>query len=380
VSEFRFYPHYVVWEITFACNMRCVHCGTAAGKRRPDELTTNEALHLIDELADLGCVHIAISGGEPLLREDWRELARHSKARGINTHIITNGYAVTPQIADDFKEIGLGTVGVSFDGIEKTHNFIRRRDDSFARVLNAFDLFHERGIYFQAVSQISNINIGEMEEMRQILIDHHCPNWRVQMTTTTGRMCEMSNLVLSLPNYERLIDTLIDFRKRGGLKIDPGENIGYYGCKGTELADGDIYFGCYAGTRVAGIESNGTIKGCLSQQEDFVEGNIRDSSFTEIWNRPDGFAYNRRFTKETATGKCHDCHYLPLCRGGCTTTSWSQSGERANNPFCMHVIELEKGIQPPVDDPCVAEILARFNPDNEAAGEPTKKTGTDRAQ
>ena len=69
MTDFKFYPWSVVWEITFACNMRCLHCGTSAGKKRPDELNTHEALQLIDELADLGADNITLSGGEPLLRE-----------------------------------------------------------------------------------------------------------------------------------------------------------------------------------------------------------------------------------------------------------------------------------------------------------------------
>jgi radical SAM protein with 4Fe4S-binding SPASM domain len=367
MSEFRFYPSYVVWEITFACNMRCLHCGTAAGKQRPTELTTQEALSLIDELAGLGCEHLVLSGGEPLMRKDWRELARRSKKNGIGTYMITNGFAVTPEVADDMVAVGLDKVAVSFDGIEKTHNFIRQRDDSYTRALRAFDLFRERNMVYDAVSQISNINIGELEEMRKIIIDHGCGNWRVQMTTTTGRMREYSDLILSLPNYVKLIDTMIDFRQRDGLRVSPGENIGYFGCKGTELLNGGIYLGCYAGTRVAGIESDGTVKGCLSMPEDFVEGNIRDSSFTEIWNNPEGFAYNRRFTRDTASGFCHDCHYLPLCRAGCATTAFAQTGQRGNNPYCIHRIEMEQGIHPPQDEPYIAVILDRFDP-KEVAG------------
>ena len=105
-NGFKFYPEIVVWEITFACNMRCIHCGTAAGKRRPDELTTMEALKLIDDLTALGCKHVTLSGGEPLLRDDWRELAAHLKKNGLIVNLITNGYAVTPQVVADFVDFG----------------------------------------------------------------------------------------------------------------------------------------------------------------------------------------------------------------------------------------------------------------------------------
>ena len=96
--------------------------------------------------------------------------------------------------------------------------------------------------------------------------------------------------------------------------------------------------------------------------EEFVEGNIRRRSFTEIWNNPDGFAYNRKFTRETAAGACRECRYLPLCRGGCATTSVSQSGCRADNPYCIYRMEVEEGISP-VDPQEVVGLLAMYGPD-----------------
>ncbi len=361
MSDFKFYPQSVVWEITFACNMRCIHCGTAAGKQRPDELTTEEALKLADELIGMGTEVVALSGGEPLLRKDWRLLAEKFVSAGVKTCLITNGLAVTESVVDDFKRLGFRRIGVSFDGTEKTHNYIRQRQDSYTTVTRAMKMMAAKDVPFCAESQISNINVGELDQMRQILIDCGCKLWRIQMTTATGRMNEVKNLVLSLDNYEKLVQKMIDYRKdQSEIVIDVGENIGYYGCYGVDLWEDVPYFGCFAGTRVVGIESNGTIKGCLSMPETFVEGNIRDSSFAAIWNNPDGFAYNRKFTQDTAKGFCHDCKYLPLCRGGCTTTSVAASGCRADNPYCTYRIEQERGVSAPPDNAYVAQVLDRF--------------------
>ena len=344
MNDFKLYPQKAIWEVTFACNMRCLHCGTSAGTLRPKELSTDEALNLIDELHSLDCESITISGGEPLLRKDWRELARHIKGKGMKLYFITNGYGVTEDIVRDFKELKANSVGFSFDGSEETHNYIRQNKESYQRVINAMRLMKKHGLHFQAVTQVSNLNLGDLDHIRNALIDVGCPKWQVQMTTCTGRM--ERDLVLSMENYPVLIDKLIEFKKDQSQIITwIGENIGYYGCKGSELWDDQPYFGCYAGTRVVGIESDGKIKGCLSMPEEFVEGNIRDSSFTEIWNNPEGFLYNRRFTRDTASGDCHECKYLPLCRGGCATTSVSATGERANNPFCMYQIEKKQGIE-----------------------------------
>jgi radical SAM protein with 4Fe4S-binding SPASM domain len=346
MSEFKLYPQAVVWEITFACNMRCLHCGTAAGKQRPDELTTEEALSLAEELCDLGAVNITLSGGEPLMRKDWSLLAQRITDRGARPYIITNGYSVTGEIVDTFAKVGMRNVGVSFDGTKKTHNYIRQRDESYDRVLNAFRMMaaHPELNQFCAMSQISNINLDEMDEIRDILVDVGCPQWRIQMTTATGRMKEHGELVMSLDNYPRFIDKILELKEDKRIDIDVGENIGYFGCKGTALLDGHPYWGCFAGTRGIGIESNGDIKGCLSMPEEFVEGNVRDRSLTEIWNDPDAFAYNRKFTRDSAGGFCHDCKYLPMCRAGCATTAVSASGSRGDNPYCIYRIEHEQGI------------------------------------
>lgn len=353
MNEFRIYPQVVIWEITFACNMRCIHCGTSAGKPRPDELSTQEALDLVDELHGLGTESITLSGGEPLLRKDWPQLARRIHDRGMRTYLITNGLLVDEKIVDEMVDIGFDNVGVSLDGTEATHNHIRQNPRSFDRVVNAMQLMKEAGLRFCAISQVSNLNLDELDEIRQILIDLGCPVWRVQMTTSTGRMTK--DLVLSLENYPKLVDKILGYQKDDRIEIDVGENIGYYGCKGTELYHGMPYFGCYAGTRVAGIESNGNVKGCLSMPEEFVEGNLKESSFTEIWNKPGAFLYNREFTRETAAGACRECYYLPLCRGGCTTTSVSATGVRADNPFCMYRIEQSQGVH--AKDPAVISSL-----------------------
>lgn len=359
MSEFKFFPKTVIWEITFACNMRCLHCGTSAGKKRPDELTTEEALSLIDDLVKEGSQEIMLSGGEPLIRPDWRDLARRVVSIGARVYMISNGMLITEEIVDDFIDIGFTNIGISFDGTKETHNYIRQNPQSFDKATQAFRIMADKGIRFCAVSQISNLNLGEMDDIRQILIDNGCKDWRIQMTTSTGRMQDHSDLVMSLDNYPKLIDKILEFQKMGEVSIDVGENIGYFGCKGSELLDGMPYLGCYAGLRAVGIESNGNIKGCLSMQPQFIEGNIRDSSFSEIWNNPDGFAYNRKFTRETAEGACHDCKYLPLCRGGCTTTSVSATGKRADNPYCIYQLECKQGITCE-DDPHVTEILKRF--------------------
>lgn len=358
MSDFKFYPRVAVWEITFACNMRCLHCGTSAGKRRPEELNTVEALKLIDDLAGLGCASITLSGGEPLLREDWRLLAEKIKEHNLEMFIISNGFIMDESTVDDLLRLKFDNIGISFDGTEKTHNHIRQNPKSFSQAIKAMTFLKRAHAPFCAVTQVSSINIDELAEIRRLLIEVGCRLWRIQMTTSTGRM--RPELTLPLSRYPQLVDTILEFQKDDDtILVDVGENIGYYGCKGAQLKKGEPYLGCYAGMRVIGIESDGTIKGCLSMPESFVEGNIRKTSLSEIWHNPEGFAYNRKFRRQSAEGKCFECHYLPLCRGGCAVTSVSSTGHRADNPYCIYRFEQNEGILPE-DGEDILRILKRF--------------------
>jgi radical SAM protein with 4Fe4S-binding SPASM domain len=345
--------------------MRCLHCGTSAGKKRPDELTTQEALDLIDELADLGCKELTLSGGEPLLREDWPQLAERIKEKGMTPLMVTNGYALNEKAVKELARIRFGTVGVSFDGTKKTHDHIRQREDSYERALGAMKLLIEAKIPMCAITQVSNMNLGDLDDIREDLINIGCKAWQVQMTTITGRMPR--DLVLTTENFPGFVDKLIEFKKEDAtIYVDVGENIGFFGCKGAEIIRDGLYLGCYAGVRVAGITSNGSVRGCLSMPEEFNEGNIRDGGFAAVWNKPDGFAYNRQFTHETATGHCRDCRYLRLCRGGCANTSIAATGERANNPYCVYQCEKAQGIEP-IDSETTIAMMEKFPLPDEAA-------------
>ena len=342
MSEFKLYPSNAVWEITFLCNMRCLHCGTSAGEKRKDELTPEEALKLIDDLAELGCEYLTLSGGEPLLRKDWKEIAKRTKERKIWLGIVTNGWCVNQGVVKDFKEIGFNMAGVSFDGIEKTHDMIRRTKGSYKKAYQALKMIKNSGQKVCALTQVSRLNLKELDDIYRDLLAIGIPLWRIQMTTSTGRMCEMRDGTMTPEDMPDLARKILEIRDEKKIEIDVGENIGYYGELGDDLWRGYPYLGCYAGCRVIGIESNGNIKGCLSMPEEFVEGNIRKRPLKEIWFDMSLFSYNRQFSPDKAGGFCKECPYLKRCRCGCSTTAIGASGSRFNNPYCLYRIEMDK--------------------------------------
>ena len=126
------------WEITLACNLRCQHCGSAAGKAAVDEIGTGEALRVCRELADLGCREATLLGGEPFLRNDWDQIVSKLISLNIDVNIVSNGILVDTSMASRLADMGVSTIGLSIDGPEKIHNEIRiGHPDSYGMVLKA---------------------------------------------------------------------------------------------------------------------------------------------------------------------------------------------------------------------------------------------------
>src|SRR5262249_26848741 len=115
-------PVHVVWELTLACNLRCAHCGSRAGRKRTDELSTEECLDIVRQLAELGTRQITLIGGEAYLRKDWLVIVKAIADAGIHCGIQSGARALTEERIRAAKEAGLGTLGVSIDGPREIHD------------------------------------------------------------------------------------------------------------------------------------------------------------------------------------------------------------------------------------------------------------------
>lgn len=345
MGEFRLFPKLAVWEVTLKCNMKCIHCGTDAGHGRPEPLTLDECLKVCDDLAEMGCEKLTVSGGEPLLSPYWDQIAKRATSNCIATSLITNGLLMTDEMAGKLYDSGLRVIGISVDGMEKAHNHVRRsKENSFQKCLEAIRTLHKHGgLNVTVISQISKININDLEPLKQMLLDEGVCAWQLQITTITGRMRGYREFAVEPSDLLRLAGFIADFRaEQRPMRIDVGENVGYFGPYEEELREGYPYLGCYAGCRVMGIEENGNIKGCLSMPEDYVEGNIRERPLKEIWEDMDCFSYNRKWSPDKAEGFCRACPHLTLCRCGCANTAVGVTGSRYNNPVCLYRYEQEQ--------------------------------------
>jgi len=330
--------------------MRCGHCGSSCKESLPDELTTDEALSLVDQIADLGLRWITLSGGEPLMREDLPLLVRKFVSRGVVVNIITNGWFIDAKIADELKKSGVSTVAISIDGTEEIHDSIRMKG-SFKRIENAIEHLKNAGVKVGAVTTISNKNIDTLPELRRILVNMGVSLWQVQLGQPMGNFKERPQWVCDPEKIDAIIDFCYDTWLEGEITIRPADCVGYYSEKEMIIRQrpemgGSIWNGCNAGLRNFGILQNGDILGCTSiRDKSFVEGNIRDKSLSEIWNNPGSFAWRRKATKEQLSGDCAICVYGSRCLGGCPNVRLTMGDDiNAENLYCSYNLAL-KGLR-----------------------------------
>ena len=146
----RYFPAYVVWELTLRCDQPCAHCGSRAGKERPDELTTEKALTVADELADMGAREVVLIGGEAYLHPGFLDVTRRLRARGVTPVMTTGGRGITAELARAMKDAGLARVSVSVDGLAREHNLIRKAPGSFESAIAALGHLRDAGIQIAA--------------------------------------------------------------------------------------------------------------------------------------------------------------------------------------------------------------------------------------
>jgi radical SAM protein with 4Fe4S-binding SPASM domain len=339
----RWQPVYAVWEITLRCDLACRHCGSRAGRSRPDELTTEEALDLVRQMAALGVKEVTLIGGEAYLRDDWTEIVREVKKCGMVCTMTTGGRGLTPERARAAKEAGLRGASVSVDGLEATHDALRGVRGSYVSAMEALQNLRAAGISVSANSQFGRQSLREMPELFERLIEAGIHSWQVQLTVAMGRAADEPHLLLEPYQVLEMMPMLARLKERADaakVRIWPGNNIGYFGPYETALR-GTLPRGhmasCGAGRSTLGIEANGDIKGCPSlPTADYVGGNIREHKLVDIWERAAPLRFTRDRTVEDLWGYCRGCYYADTCRAGCSWTSHVLFGRPGNNPYCHH--------------------------------------------
>ncbi|WP_047249736.1 GDL motif peptide-associated radical SAM/SPASM maturase [Chromobacterium subtsugae] len=347
----RYTPVHVVWEITLACDLKCLHCGSRAGHRRPDELNTEECLQVIDSLAALGTREITLIGGEAYLRKDWAQLIRAIRGHGMYCAVQTGGRNLNPARLQQALDAGLNGIGVSLDGLAPLHDKVRNVPGSFDKAVDALRRAKAAGLAVSVNTQIGAATMPDLPELMETIIDIGATHWQIQLTVAMGNAVDNDQLLLQPYQLQELMPLLARLYKSGlerGLLMNVGNNIGYYGpyehlWRG--FGDERVHWtGCAAGQTVMALEADGTVKGCPSLATvGFSGGNVRDMTLADIWQHSEGMHFGRLRSVDDLWGYCRGCYYNDVCRGGCTWTSHSLLGKPGNNPYCHYrVLDLQK--------------------------------------
>jgi radical SAM protein with 4Fe4S-binding SPASM domain len=350
------YRPVIFWNITNRCNLACTHCYIRAGsdRRRSDELSTGEAIALIDDLAAMGVPLLLFTGGEPLLREDFWDLATHARECGLHTVVSTNGTLIGPDVARRLRDVGIEYAGISLDGATAaTHDAFRGVPGSFARSVRALEECARAGLKCGVRFTVTRQNRHELGDLitlaKTLGVDRFCVYWLVP----SGRGSEIHADQQLLPDEVRAV---VDRIYRETLRTDPSvmefltvdapqdgayllERLRADGHPAEERATALLarMGGCSAGKRVANIDPSGNVYPCqFAQIEELMIGNVRDRPFEEIWNDPENrvlAAFRNTDVSEMACGRCED---RVVCGMGCRIRAYARYGDlSAPDPFCL---------------------------------------------
>lgn len=348
-------PFLVVWNFTNACNLHCKHCYQNAGKRAGDELTTEEALHAVDVLADAGVAYIAFSGGEPLAREDFFKIAKHVVERDMAFAVATNGTLLSEKNAKKLKDLGCSYVQVSLDGKKETHNAFRGTN-YFDRTVQGIKNAKKAGVTVGIAMCVTKFNYNEIdymidfaEKLNADIFMHYnfIPTGRGKHIIAADLTTEMREKLLhklasetgkrkisilsTAPQFARVCT---DYNATSLTHFDVFSTRPEFGEKVAFLAD--FVGGCGAARLYCALQPNGDVTPCVFLP--IKVGNIRKDDFSYIWKNSAIFETIRN--RAEFEEHCKICEFRNRC-GGCRARAYAymQNLQQAD-PGCINNKEL----------------------------------------
>lgn len=322
-------PLYVVWEVTLLCNLRCLHCYSGAATPHPDEFSTEEAEDVIRQLSDIGVIILGFSGGEPLMRKDWRRLVKLAVDSGMLVSIGTNGTTVTQRVARELKDLGVHSVCVSLDGTTpEVHEQVRQKKGLFPRTITAIERLVDAGVRVVVGYTPVRYNVQHARGVVDLAYDLGASAVNLSEFVPTGR--GTLDLCLRPEELHQVIDTWAACKTEYAGRMD----VFWHDCRVAEFVPPDErarYTGCGAGVALARITVDGYVAPCVTLP--VRVGNLREQRFADIWqNSP--FLRRLRDRDNIEAGNCADCRLKSTC-GGCRAVSMGFYGDAfRGDPYC----------------------------------------------
>jgi 12,18-didecarboxysiroheme deacetylase len=323
----------VVWNSTKACNLRCIHCYyTASMRPDPDQLTTDEAQAMIDDLAAFGVPVLLFSGGEPFLRDDLYELGAYAVERGLRTVISTNGTLIDRNAAARIKEAGFSYVGISLDGIGATNDKFRGMKGAFNAALNGIQACTETGVKTGLRLTLNRHNYEDLNDIFDLLEEEGIRRACFYHLVYAGRGTRIQSDDLSLEESRDAVDLIFDrtedLAQRGVdteiLTVDNHTDGPYLlrrvQAEQPERAEEVLQLlqwngGNSTGIGIGAVDHLGNVHADQFWQH-YSFGNVRQRPFSQIWtDTSDPLMAGLKNRKPLLKGRCAACRYLDICNG-----------------------------------------------------------------
>jgi pseudo-rSAM protein/SPASM domain protein len=360
----------VVWNLTKQCNLYCDHCYAAADTEVAEgELSTAAGKSLLDDLADYGVPVVLFSGGEPLVRRDLEELVSYADNAGIRPVLSTNGTLITEERARSLRDAGLRYAGVSVDGLPERNDDFRGVEGAFDGAIRGIENCLDAGLKTGLRYTITERNAPDLEGVVDLLTDVGVDRFCFYHLDYGGRGTEILDADLSPADrreaVQRVCDMTREYHDRGeeietllvGNYADAAYLVEYAREELGEAQARRVYEylrvngGDPTGERVADIDYQGNVH--LTQfWQGYSLGNVRDRAFGAIWeDESNPLLQALRNREEHLTGKCADCRYKDVCRGGSRLRALTVEGDPfAPDPQCYLSEGERRGPRPFVGD------------------------------
>ncbi len=303
-------PICLTWEITYACNLQCVHCLSSSGTRDPRELSTDQAKAVLDELRDLQVFYINIGGGEPMIRKDFFEILEHAEANDIGVKFSTNGTYISAENARRLAAMNYLDIQISLDGVDALTNDAVRGKGSYATAIAAMNHLREANFgQFKISVVVTRHNVDQLDAFKA-LADSYGAQLRITRLRPSGRGADTWDELHPTQQQQRQI---YEWLMNHGENVLTGDSFFHLNAFGESLPGLNL---CGAGRVVCLIDPIGDVYACpFVIHDQFKAGSLlNDGGFTKVWKESDLFLSLREPESE---GACSACGSYDACQGGC---------------------------------------------------------------
>ena len=302
-------PICLTWEITYGCNLACVHCLSSSGRRDPRELTTDECFALIDTLAAMQVFYVNIGGGEPTLRPDFFEIVDYAVAHGVGVKFSTNGSRITEGVAARIAAADYVDVQLSIDGADAATNDQIRGEGAFAMATAALSRLAAAGFHEPKLSVVvTRHNVNQLDELL-LLSQRYGAQLRLTRLRPSGRGADTWDELHPTADQQRRLHAWLTRHP----SVLTGDSFFHLAALGEPLPGLNL---CGAGRVVCLVDPVGDVYACpFVLHERFRAGSIRGAGgFAAVWRQSALFTELRSPGSE---GACASCGSYDACRGGC---------------------------------------------------------------